>query len=157
MRCISLSLLPPPPSTTDHRRHRHQQQQVNACVAWEMPDPSGGGVMPHIFTGACVHATAKQTLNNIHTIHLTTHVSNQHNTIPTAGDDGTVRSWQFDPANKRFAPVAALAAHTRPVTAMVLMATSEPPALLSAGGDGTIRCVLLFLEGGWWFYGCGGN
>ena len=25
--------------------------QVNACVAWEMPDPSGGGVMPHIFTG----------------------------------------------------------------------------------------------------------
>lgn len=71
------------------------------------------------------------------------HLPSQHHPYTTAGDDGAVRSWQFDPANKRFAPIAALVAHTRPVTSLVLMATESPPVLFSAGEDGTVRYVLV--------------
>lgn len=35
----------------------HAVMQVNACVAWEVPDAASGGVMPHIFTGEGTRAT----------------------------------------------------------------------------------------------------
>ncbi len=52
-----------------------------------------------------------------------------------------IRSWNWDPASKRFAIAASLVAHTRPISSLVLMATETPPALYSAAADGTVRCV----------------
>lgn len=47
-------------------------------------------------------------------------VSNGITYVITSGGDGTIRTWQHDPASGKFNPLALLEGHIRAVTCMLL-------------------------------------